>query len=186
MISIRVFLTHIIWHSICSIFQRYETSWWNTVWPSFLDCFEEDQRKEASGVTSHLLAGMIILFGSTQIDSLLYGAYPPWNVDIIYASRFIPAIYWYLYLCQNSSQDGRLRKEFYKSAESHLALLKTIGVTEMERSLEKRYKYVSNIDLTDDLLANGDTNLEQQDIKEIIHDVLNELNSNKKLGTQKR
>ena len=78
------------------------------------------------------------------------------------------------------SQDGQLRKEFYKSAESHLALLKTIGVTEMERLLEKKYKYV--IDRISPLMKDGDTNLEQQNIKEIIHDVLNELNSNKKLG----
>ena len=84
-------------------------------------------------------AGMIILFGSAQIDSLLYGAYPPYGLVTI---SFMPLGSYLLFIgiftsARTLSQDGQLRKEFYKSAESHLALLKTIGVTEMERLLEK-------------------------------------------------
>jgi len=35
-----------------------------------------------------------------------------------------------------------VRKEFYKSASSHLSLLKSIGVSQMEKELEKEVKAV--------------------------------------------
>jgi hypothetical protein len=40
------------------------------------------------------------------------------------------------------SRDSKVRKEFYKSAESQLSLLKTIGVSQMEKELEKEVKSV--------------------------------------------
>jgi hypothetical protein len=40
------------------------------------------------------------------------------------------------------SGDAKLRKEFYKSAASQLDLLKSIGVSEMEKEYENRIRYV--------------------------------------------
>jgi len=38
------------------------------------------------------------------------------------------------------ARDAKLRKKFYKSAVSQFSLLKTIGVTQMEKELLKEYK----------------------------------------------
>jgi hypothetical protein len=50
---------------------------------------------------------------------------------------------------------------------------KTIGVTEMEKQIMKRCKPL--IDRSAMLENPEDQELEQQDVKEMIHDVLNEL-----------
>jgi len=73
------------------------------------------------------------------------------------------------------SQDAELRKEFYKSAESRLSLLRSIGVTEMEKQYERKLKFV--MDRSKKLEINEDQQLEEIDVKEILRDVLNELHS---------
>jgi hypothetical protein len=41
------------------------------------------------------------------------------------------------------SQDARLRKEFYKSAASQLRLFRGIGISEMQRELEKKVEIMT-------------------------------------------
>jgi hypothetical protein len=73
------------------------------------------------------------------------------------------------------SRDATLRKEFYKTAKSQLELIKTIGVTQMESELLKEYKPL--IAHSKALEKYEGQYLESQDVKEIIHDVLQELKS---------
>jgi arginine deiminase len=73
------------------------------------------------------------------------------------------------------SRDRELRKEFYKSAESQLGLLKTIGVTQMEKELLKEYKPI--LDRSKFMEKYVEQPLEQLQVKEIIRDVLQELQS---------
>jgi arginine deiminase len=68
-----------------------------------------------------------------------------------------------------------LRKEFYKSAESQLGLLKTIGVTQMEKELLKEYKPI--LDRSKFMEKYVEQPLGQLQVKEIIRDVLQELQS---------
>jgi hypothetical protein len=67
-----------------------------------------------------------------------------------------------------------VRKEFYKSASSQLSLLKNIGVSQMEKELEKEIKSVEekvvSSETTDDI-----PQLEEENVKEILHELLNEL-----------
>ena len=69
---------------------------------------------------------------------------------------------------------SEVRKEFYKSASSQLSLLKSIGVSQMERELEDEVKSmeerISRSKTTADI-----PQLEEHEAKEILHDVLNEL-----------
>jgi hypothetical protein len=127
-------------------------------------------------------AGMAILFGSVEIDSLLYDVYPPYGLVTV---SFMP-IGSYLLLtgifvsATFVSQDAELRKEFYKSAESRLSLLRTIGVTEMEKELEKQVKFVEKRSRVSEKekelhLEEEELHLEEENVKEILHDVLNEL-----------
>jgi hypothetical protein len=73
------------------------------------------------------------------------------------------------------ARDTRLRKESYRNALSKFGLLKTIGVTEMEKELLKEYKSV--LARLDELEYVQYQPLEQSEVKELIHDVLKELQS---------
>ena len=73
------------------------------------------------------------------------------------------------------ARDAKLRKEFYKSAMSQFNLLKTIGITQMEKELLKEYKPI--LTRSNELEEPQYQPLEPSDVKEIIHDVLQELQS---------
>jgi hypothetical protein len=132
-----------------------------------------DERIRKSLITCSV--GMVILFGSVQIKSLQYHVYPPYG---LVTEAFIPIGTYLLFVgifssARHISRDAQVRKEFYKSAASQLTLLKTIGVSQMEKeletqaeSMEKRFK---------PLEVRDEPPLEDEDIKNILHDVLTEL-----------
>jgi hypothetical protein len=83
---------------------------------------------EDKGQVVHPLAGNLTNLGLNAI--WLYNT-------SIYTARCIPPSCWIFSSAKGISRDSKVRKEFYKSAESQLSLLKTIGVSEMEKELEK-------------------------------------------------
>jgi hypothetical protein len=122
--------------------------------------------------------GMAILFGTFEISPLQYHVYPPYG---LITQAFIPLGTYLLFVgiftsAKNISRDSELRKEFYKSAASQLALLKAIGVSQMEKELEKQVKSIEKrlLERTDEPHLE-EQHLEQENVKEILHDVLNEL-----------
>ena len=128
--------------------------------------------------------GIAILFGSVEITTLQYRLYPPFG---LVTEAFMP-LGAYLLLAglitsaTSVARDAKLRKEFYKSAMSQVSLLKTIGITEMEKELLKDYKPVlARLDEVEDIQYQP---LEQSDVKQLIHDVLNEIQSRKKIITK--
>jgi len=132
-----------------------------------------NERVRNSLLTSAI--GMALLFGSIEIASLQYKFYPPYG---LVTEAFMPVGSYLLFVgifasATSVSRDAKLRKEFYKSAMSQFNLLKTIGMTQMEKELLKEYKPVlarSNV-----LEEPQSQPLEQSDVKEIIRDVLKEL-----------
>jgi hypothetical protein len=125
--------------------------------------------------------GIAILFGSVEITTLQYRLYPPFG---LVTEAFMPLGAYLLLVglitsATSVARDARLRKEFYKSAMSQVSLLKTIGITEMEKELLKDYKPV--LARLDKLEETQYQPLEQSDVKELIHDVLKELQSREKL-----
>jgi hypothetical protein len=135
------------------------------------------------GVRKSLLIssiGMAILFGTFEISPLQYHVYPPYG---FITQSFIPLGAYLLFVgiytsAKNISRDSELRKELYKSAASQLTLLKAIGVSQMEKELEKQVKFVqkrSRISEKKDEFHLEEENLEEENVKEILHDVLNEL-----------
>jgi hypothetical protein len=88
-------------------------------------------------IQRHLLIsaiGIAILYGSIEVESLLYAVYPPFGLVTI---SFMPMGAYLLFIGISLSatfiaQDKEVRKEFYRTAMSQLDLLKTIGVTQME------------------------------------------------------
>jgi len=118
---------------------------------------------------------MALLFGSIEIATLQYKIYPPYGL----VTEAIMPLGAYLLLvgiftsATNIARDAKLRKQFYKSAVSQFNLLKTIGVTQMEMELLKEYKPI--LARSNELEETQYQPLEQSDVKEIIHDVLHEL-----------
>jgi hypothetical protein len=127
--------------------------------------------------------GIAILFGSIDLTSLQYLVFPPYG---LVAQAFIPLGAYLLFVgiltsAKYVSRDANLRKEFYKSAASQLNLLKSIGVSEMEKEFENKVKIIQEYSRitersSDPHLAEE---LEEEDAKEILREVLNELYSTK-------
>lgn len=124
--------------------------------------------------------GIAILFGAIQITPLQYRVYPPYG---LITEAFIPLGGYVLLagiftVATYISQDARLRKEFYNSAASQLRLFRGIGISEMQRELEKR---VETMTRKTELLEEEDRwELKEEDIQQTLQDVLNEVYSKRK------
>jgi hypothetical protein len=134
-----------------------------------------NERVRNSLLTSAI--GMVLLYGSIEIATLQYKIYPPYG---LVTEAFMPLGAYLLFVgiftsATNVARDAKLRKEFYKSAASQFNLLKTIGITQMEKELLKEYKPI--LARSNELEEPQYQPLEQSDVKEIIHDVLQELQS---------
>lgn len=124
--------------------------------------------------------GMAILFGTFEISPVQYHVYPPYG---FITQAFIPLGTYLLFIgifssARVVSRDALLRKEFYNSAASQLSLLKSIGVSQMEKELEKQVRYIykrSGVSDTDEDMDEEQSFLDEQNAREILHDVLNEL-----------
>lgn len=123
--------------------------------------------------------GISILFGSLGTNSLLYAIYPPFGLITI---SFLPIA---AYLLLNGiygsarliSEDTELRKKLHKSVENHISLLKTIGMTQMEAELLKKFTPVAG--KMETLQEGHELQLEQEDVRLLIRDVLKEIESRK-------
>ena len=125
--------------------------------------------------------GMVIIFGSLDIATLQYSVYPPFGLITI---AFMPLGSYLLFFgilssAQNISRNIQIRKELYKSANSQLDLLKIIGMAQMEKELLKKYKSISKYNSIQE--EKEVYQLEQDEIKEIVHDIVNELLTTKKI-----
>jgi hypothetical protein len=122
--------------------------------------------------------GIAILFGTLEISPLQYHVYPPYG---FITQAFIPLGTYLLFVgiftsARNISRDAELRKEFYKSASSQLTLLKSIGVSQMEREIERQVKSIEKrLQETAAESHLEEQHLDEENVKEILHDVLNEL-----------
>jgi hypothetical protein len=125
--------------------------------------------------------GIAVVFSSIEINSLLYAAYPPYGVVTI---MLMPLGSYCLFIglfasARLVSQDKKLRKEFFQSAEKQLGLLKTIGKVQMEKELEKSLKSMLKRSA---LLENSmDDYQGEENVKELVQEVLDELRSKRSI-----
>jgi len=124
--------------------------------------------------------GMMILFSSIEIAPLRSHIYPAYG---FITEAFLPLGVYLLFVgiftsAQHISQDARLRKEFYKSAESQLTLLKNIGVSQMEKQFEAKIKFLQEQSRLSE--RKDEPELDEENVKIILRDVLNELYYSKK------
>ena len=117
--------------------------------------------------------GMSALFSAVEISSVRYHIYPPFG---LITEAFLPLGASLLSIgiytsAKKISQDTLLRREFYKSASSQLSLLKAIGVSQMEKEFESKIKSVQERAT----LYEPEQDLSEENAKEILREVLNEL-----------
>jgi hypothetical protein len=133
--------------------------------------------------------GIAVLYGSIEIDALLYTTYPPFGLVTI---SFMPIGSYLVFTGISLSatlvaRDKDLRREFYNTAMSQLNLLKTIGITEMENQLIKNYKSIEkrtqSLELKDTTYdkgmigeaLHGLDDIDEGDVRELVRDVLTEV-----------
>jgi hypothetical protein len=121
--------------------------------------------------------GMAILYGSIEIDTLLFATYPPFGVITV---SFMPMGSYLLFTgillsARLVARDKELRIEFYKSAVSQMSLLNTIGVREMEKQLMKDYKSIDKRTRS----LEKDSTFEKHDVKEALHGLVDEMDVEK-------
>jgi hypothetical protein len=72
-----------------------------------------------------------------------------------------------------SSQDKKLRKEFFQSAEKQLAFLQTIGKVQMEKELEKSLKSI--LKSPSILEESRDDYRREENVRQLVQEVIYEL-----------
>jgi hypothetical protein len=123
--------------------------------------------------------GIAIFYSSVALAPLQYHVYPPYG---LITEAFIPLGTYFLFVgiftsAIHVSRDSNVRKEVYHSTMSQLRLLKNIGVSEMEKELEKKYKIIER-NLSELEGVKTEYLLEdysESNVKEILNEVLNEL-----------
>lgn len=121
--------------------------------------------------------GIAILFGSVEITTLQYRLFPPFG---LVTEAFIPLSSYLLFIgiftsATNIAREKDIREEFYKNAKSQLALLKTIGVSQMEKELIKKFRDVEKHTTSLEREKAEQEYLDEENVKEIVREVLNEL-----------
>jgi hypothetical protein len=122
--------------------------------------------------------GMAMLFGSIEIDSLLYAVYPPFGLITI---LFMPLGSYMMFIGISLSaidvaRNKELRKEFYKTAVSQLELLKIIGVTQMENEIMKVHK---RLDKSKRSFKTNEPNLSKDHVRQALDEILNDMDSDR-------
>jgi hypothetical protein len=117
--------------------------------------------------------GMALLYGSIEIDTLLFATYPPFGVVTV---SFMPMGSYLLFTgillsARLVAQDRELRMEFYRSAMSQMSLLKTIGVSEMEKQLMKGYKSIDKRTRS----LEKDSSFKKENVKEALHGLVDDM-----------
>jgi hypothetical protein len=119
--------------------------------------------------------GIAVVFSSIEINSLLYAAYPPYGILTI---MLMPLGSYSLFIglfasARLSSQDKKLRKEFFQSAEKQLAFLQTIGKVQMEKELEKSLKSI--LKSPSILEESRDDYRREENVRQLVQEVIYEL-----------
>jgi hypothetical protein len=131
-----------------------------------------DERVRKSLLISAI--GMTILVGSVEITPMQYHVYPPYGIITM---AFLPLGTYLLFVgifisAKNVSIDADLRRHFYKKAESQLDLLRAIGISEMEKEIERQ---VASLEDKITVSEPEPEELSDEKVKVIIHEVLTEL-----------
>jgi hypothetical protein len=130
-------------------------------------------------------AGMVLLFGSTVIHGLTYIVTPPFGLITI---SYMGLASYMLSIGILSStkilaKDSVIRKELYQAAGDKIDFMQNLSLAEMEKSMEKSIKPV--LSKMNTLEQNDFQSIdEKEDLKDMIRQVIDEVNARKKQNTE--
>ncbi len=131
--------------------------------------------------------GMAIVFSSIELTPLKYNVFPPYG---LLTESYLPIGAFLIFIgiytsAVRISRDSELRKEFYRSASSQVGLLRSIGVSQMEKELEEKVKDMQKRWRGYEPPFESQES-DEENAKRILRDVLNELYSqhSEKQGTK--
>jgi hypothetical protein len=130
---------------------------------------------------------MAIVFSSIELTPLKYNVFPPYG---LLTESYLPIGAFLIFIgiytsAVRISRDSELRKEFYRSASSQVGLLRSIGVSQMEKELEEKVKDMQKRWRGYEPPFESQES-DEENAKRILRDVLNELYSqhSEKQGTK--
>src|SRR5215212_4457146 len=139
------------------------------------------RKMKQKGMKNYLIIssiGIVSLFSSMQPGMPFYAVYPPFGlVTLLFLglSSYLLLV-GMLGCAAYVSRDIELRREIYKGLEVNADVLKKIGMAETQREIEKRVLPLANkIKLSDEMRRHMDTDPDEEDVKTMIEDVLNEI-----------
>jgi hypothetical protein len=123
--------------------------------------------------------GIILLFSSMQPGMPFYAAYPPFGlVTILFLglSSYM-LLGGMLGMAANVSKDSELRREIYRGLEVDSDILKNMGMTEVQREMERRILPLTKKIKLSDEMRDRIKDPSEEDVKIMINEVLNEIHS---------
>ena len=145
---------------------------------AFLSIGRKMKRK---GMKNYLIIssiGIVSLFSSMQPGMPFYAVYPPFGlVTLLFLglSSYLLLV-GMLGCAAYVSRDIELRREIYKGLGVDADVLKKIGMAETQREIEKRVLPLANkIKLSDEMRSRMDPDPDEEDVKTMINEVLNEI-----------
>lgn len=109
------------------------------------------------------------------LSPLQYRVFPPYG---LITEAFLPLGSYLLVIglytsAKHLARNASMRKWIYNGAQTQLRILKEIGVSQMERDLEKQLKITHS--KASSIIDEPQLELEDEDFKKILYDVLTEL-----------
>ena len=123
--------------------------------------------------------GMMLLFSSKDISSLIYSSYPPLGaVSIGFIGLASYQVYLGIYATARlSASDKKLGADLRKKIENNSDLLRSISLSQDQIEKEKTVKDLMKV--TAKWKVEEETPMSQEEIKQIVNDVLSEIKSSK-------
>jgi hypothetical protein len=147
---------------------------------AFLTIARKMRRKVMKSYLIISSLGVISLFCSVQPGMPYYAAYPPFGLPTI---LFLGLSSYMLLVGMvgigaNASRDVELRREIYRNIEDHPDIFKNLGLAELQREIERKVIPLNNkIELAGYMKDYVDPS--QEDVKIIISEALNEIQSSR-------
>lgn len=125
--------------------------------------------------------GIMFLFGSKDISTLIISSYPPLGaVSVAFTGIASYIVYLGIYSAANlTARDKKLRGDLREKVENNMMLLKSIATSQSSIDTEKNVKHLMNL-TTQWQDENDQREMTQEEIREVVNEVISELKISKK------
>jgi hypothetical protein len=138
---------------------------------------ESEQRKSLilTGI------GIMFLFASKDISTLIISSYPPLGaVSIAFMGIASYMVYTGIYnTALIAARDKKLRRDLHENVENNMKLMRSIASSQDRLEIEKNVKELMTLS-TQWQEENEEDNMSDQDIREVVNEVISEIRSSQK------